>query len=49
MTSFMDNWWREHDMDQDAKGCGLLAMFGCLVVIVLGASFMGFLIWSLIL
>lgn len=49
MASYMSNWWRKHDMDKDGKGCGLIAIFGCMGVLVLGGSFAAFLVWSFIL
>lgn len=49
MASFVKNWWEKHDMDKDAKGCGLIAIFGCLGVTVLGGSFVCFLLWSIFL
>jgi hypothetical protein len=46
MASFMQNWWRKHDMDADGKGCFFifgLVLLGCFL---LGCAFMGFL-WFL--
>jgi hypothetical protein len=49
MASYMQNWWRKHDMDRDGKGCALIAMFGCCGVFAIGVSFGCFLIWSIFL
>lgn len=49
MASYMENWWRKHDMDKDGKGCCLIFMLFVLAVFIAGGSFACFLIWSVFL
>lgn len=49
MASYMQNWWRKHDMDKDGKGCALGCMFVVLAIFVIGGSFGAFLVWSIFL
>jgi hypothetical protein len=38
MASYMQNWWRKHDMDRDGKGCFFIAMViaGALIFVGVG-------------
>ena len=41
MASFMENWWRKHDMDRDGKGCAFIFMLLMLGFFLLGCAAMG--------
>lgn len=49
MASYIENWWKKHDMDKDGKGCALGCLLVFVVVFVGGVSFGCFLFWSIFL
>lgn len=47
MASFMQNWWRKHDMDKDGKGCCLIALGIIGGVFLAGVATAGLLLWAI--
>lgn len=48
MASYMNNWWRKHDMDRDGKGCFLIVMGIVGGVFVAGGTIVGLIVWALV-
>lgn len=46
MASYMENWWRKHDMDRDGKGCALIVLGIIGGVFVAGGTIVGLLVWT---
>lgn len=38
MASYMENWWKKHDMDRDGKGCFFIAVVIGAALIAVGAG-----------